>query len=392
MKVNLLSLVLICLITSKSFCQDIHTVIGKYFQSVGGQEVIKSLQTVSKAYETYSFYPKLDTTYTEVRQRQSSNEITLIYKPNRSELRYQTVVSKDSLHIMWVVPFPNKVSSKANRVIDVDESSELLRLYKSRMLKYLKAANLKGIQTHVIETRYSDPKQVKTTYYFDVETGYLLAQKLNDNITFYKDYRIVNGLYYSFFREQFLGETLLNRTIFTNVEFNVNLTPADFKPRNFNTRSPRITDSEHNKITFVEAKFSNASFIDLVNHFQGERILIDVWASWCGPCKHEFLGYDNEFYAFLDSKNIKMLFVSIDTPEKENAWKKDLQWFNLNGYHIRADKKLSNSIQKELSGENPLSIPKYVLVNEGGDILSKDLGKPSSAKFRERIEYYLNQK
>lgn len=53
--------------------------------------------------------------------------------------------------------------------------------------------------------------------------------------------------------------------------------------------------------------------------FRGKVTLVDVWASWCGPCKQEF-PFLIELYEKYSEKDFTVLAVNIDE-EKENAQK-----------------------------------------------------------------------
>lgn len=365
-------------------------IVDRYFQSMGGRDYIETLTTSSFSYKSFSFYPKKDTSIIETKQKLPNQQITRNYYGS-GKLKYESIKTGDSISLFLIEPFPNKITSHSRQVISLDPSTEILRLYKSKNLRYSKTESLNGVECQVLKTNfYPDPLKLNKTLYFDNQTGLLVAQKANDNITFYKDYRKVKSLLYPFIHEQYLNALLLNRDVYEKVDFNIDLRPDDFKSTFKDIAPLRNADSKFNKVEFVDSKYNSQGLNDLLRYFQGKRILIDIWATWCGPCKYEFAKYDDNLYAFLEEKRIQLLFISLDKPEKENEWKKDLQWFNLNGYHMMAGKALDNSIKKEINEGNPLAIPRYILIDEKGAILSKDIGKPSSSDFRGRVSKLLN--
>jgi thiol-disulfide isomerase/thioredoxin len=114
------------------------------------------------------------------------------------------------------------------------------------------------------------------------------------------------------------------------------------------------------------------------NHFRGERLFIDLWATWCIPCKAEFKEYDDELYSFLKKYKIHNVFISIDKDDRHEIWKKEISLLGLPGYHFRANPKLVESIQQIVFKGDSISIPRYIIVNEEGSIVSFNANRPSS--------------
>ncbi len=370
---------IVALSWTSSFGQDVKTIVDRYFQSIGGRVYIETLKTSSFSYKSFGFYPKMDTSYIETKQMLPSKQLSRNYY-NNGKLKYESIRNGDSLNLFLVEPYPSKISARINQPITLDPSTEILGLRKSKNLKYSKTESLNGIEYQVLRTDYdADIKQPNKMFYFDNQTGLLVGQKVNDNVTLYKDYRKVKSFLYPFIHEQYLNTLLLNRDIYEKVEFNIDLKTDDFNAKVKDIPPLRKLDS----------KYSNGNLSELISNFYGNRILIDIWATWCGPCKREFTKYDDDLYGFLKDKSIQLLFISLDKSEKENEWKKDVLWFNLNGYDTMAGKILSNSIKKEINDGKPLVIPRYILINEKGEILSNDIGKPSSSDFREKVSKLL---
>ena len=131
---------------------------------------------------------------------------------------------------------------------------------------------------------------------------------------------------------------------------------------------------------------ANASFVDdyaninsvdeLIKKFPGKKLYIDVWATWCGPCREEFK-YKAELYKLLKANDITVVYISIDTDEKDEAWKKMINFYGLESYHIRTNKTFSNQLYYFFNVSGTIAIPWYILVGADGVIASKYAVPPS---------------
>ena len=100
--------------------------------------------------------------------------------------------------------------------------------------------------------------------------------------------------------------------------------------------------------------------------FRGKFLIIDFWASWCGPCRKEIPNL-KEVYAAYKDKGVEILGVSID--KKEAEWLKALDEEKMDWTQIHADdegKQLMSDFQ--FSG-----IPFIILLDENGTIRAKNL-------------------
>ncbi|MCC8188963.1 MAG: hypothetical protein LIP08_16070 [Bacteroides sp.] len=77
----------------------------------------------------------------------------------------------------------------------------------------------------------------------------------------------------------------------------------------------------------------------------GKYLYIDCWATWCAPCKAEFVHKDKMKELLGLYKDVACLYISIDDKCFEEAWKKQTLSYKLEGYHLQASSELIDNIR-----------------------------------------------
>ncbi|MDP4201655.1 MAG: hypothetical protein Q8861_03100 [Bacteroidota bacterium] len=129
-----------------------------------------------------------------------------------------------------------------------------------------------------------------------------------------------------------------------------------------------------------------------VPDLQKDYIFIDLWATWCMPCIHEFQ-YKDELHGLLVKYgNIIPVYVSVDEENKTELWKKSIENFQLNGYHLRASETLLTEIKDKIFVGKGISIPRFILLSPEGTIVDGNLPRPSRLNaLEESLNHYLKK-
>jgi peroxiredoxin len=110
-----------------------------------------------------------------------------------------------------------------------------------------------------------------------------------------------------------------------------------------------------------------------LSSFRGKYVLVDFWASWCGPCRSENPNLVNAFNQF-KNKNFTVLGVSLDRPGQKDKWLQainddKLAWTNI------SDLQSWNSPVVSLYGFD--GIPFNVLLDPQGKVIAESLRGPA---------------
>lgn len=100
---------------------------------------------------------------------------------------------------------------------------------------------------------------------------------------------------------------------------------------------------------------------------KGKVVLVDFWASWCGPCRREMPALV-EAYAKYKGKNFEIVGVSLDRDAA--AWKESIKQMNMTWPQM-SDLKFWQSEGAQLYAVN--SIPHVVLIDGQGTIIARGL-------------------
>lgn len=114
-----------------------------------------------------------------------------------------------------------------------------------------------------------------------------------------------------------------------------------------------------------------------LSSLKGKYVLVDFWASWCGPCRAENPNVVKAFNKY-KSKNFTVLGVSLD--QDKAKWLEAIKKDGLTWNHVSDLKYWNNAVATQFGIQ---SIPASFLIDQTGKIVARDLRGADLDKFLE---------
>lgn len=168
--------------------------------------------------------------------------------------------------------------------------------------------------------------------------------------------------------------------------------------KNFMSSSKNVAHRKEIEILFANYKMMSGnamsplfSYTDVdgktvpLESLRGKYVYIDVWATWCAPCKAEipFLQKVEHDY---EGRNIHFVSLSVDRIADKGKWISYVKDNKLGGIQLMADKDFSSDFIKKF---NINSIPRFILIDPAGKIVDGDAKRPSDPKLRAQFDQLL---
>ncbi|WP_241739527.1 TlpA family protein disulfide reductase [Aestuariibaculum marinum] len=137
------------------------------------------------------------------------------------------------------------------------------------------------------------------------------------------------------------------------------------------------------EFTYEDINGNPVSFKD----FRGKYVYIDIWATWCGPCKAQ-IPYLKELEHAYKGKDIVFMSISVDNIKDKQKWKDFVKSEALGGVQLMADKDFGSGITQNYEIN---AIPRFLLFDKEGKIISTDALRPSDPLLKEQFDTLLNE-
>ena len=121
----------------------------------------------------------------------------------------------------------------------------------------------------------------------------------------------------------------------------------------------------------------------IIEPWKGKMILIDVWGTWCGPCK-EAMKHSQELYERM--KPYDMFFLYMANNSSETSWKNVINEYNVTGEnvgHVNLPADQQSAVEDFLKVN---SYPSYFLIDREGHLLEVNADPRNLDQFEELVK------
>ncbi len=135
------------------------------------------------------------------------------------------------------------------------------------------------------------------------------------------------------------------------------------------------------------------SIYKVLEQLRGKVVYLDIWGTWCGPCRME-LAYTPQLKQRFAGKEVAFLYLDMDDDEKDGKWREFIKLNGMSGWHLRKNKTEIETFWKELlpAGAS-IGYPTYFIFDKKGKLAVRQALRPSDGeKLYEQIEEVLKRK
>jgi len=318
-----------------------------------------------------------------------------LYKLNEAEFLKKAKEIKNSIELLY------QKTKFSDAVFKQKELFNIHFLEQKHFLFYIKYHNyyarLNGFTVSEKFPKFDEKMDL------DNESNFLFSTEYQDivMIKFYDNIKGDEGSFYVSAKnaipeiKALKSQSIKNKLIQNGIN-DINIANANYK-NTYNdfisiTNDPKIKEiltTNYNNTVAVEPGKPSPVFnyenqkggTTSLESLKGKYVYIDVWATWCGPCRQEIPSLEKVEEQF-QGKNIVFVSISIDNSQDREKWSNLISKNKMSGVQLLADKEWDSKFIKDY---NIRGIPRFILIDTNGNIVNAQAPNPSNPKLLELL-------
>lgn len=170
-----------------------------------------------------------------------------------------------------------------------------------------------------------------------------------------------------------------------NDAFGKYVVTASQKKRNMDIMTPLLSLKEGDAAFAFSYPDKNGKTVTMAD-LKGKVVLVDVWATWCGPCKAE-IPHLKKLEEEMKGTDVQVVSISVDEAKDKDKWIKMIKDENLGGLQLFASGWGDIAQFYKITG-----IPRFMVFDKQGKIVTIDSPRPSSPALKALLEKTLAAK
>lgn len=147
----------------------------------------------------------------------------------------------------------------------------------------------------------------------------------------------------------------------------------------------KLDFNQSDKLIMTSLNNESISYKEMLEIHKGKWLYIDIWASWCVPCRESNSNSKN-FRKFFEKKNITFIFLSLN--DEKHSWEKAIQKDNIqDAKHYFIENGNTSKVIEELK---VATIPHYLIYNPKGKLVNGYAKRPNKGAKEQLLDLLEN--
>jgi len=154
----------------------------------------------------------------------------------------------------------------------------------------------------------------------------------------------------------------------------------------------RLNANRNNSAIQILEDYGKVSSIhEVIKRYKGKVVYLDIWGTWCAPCRYE-LGFNPQLKSRFKDKGVVFLYLDMDEDDKDGHWKEFISVNQMTGLHLRKNRTEMQKFWEELQPDKSKQglYPSYFIFDRNGQLVPETAGRPSHGEdLYKQLERYL---